>query len=33
MKKFYKVLSAAALGAIFATGVVATASCDGGSSS
>lgn len=27
MKKFYKVLSAAALGAIFATGVVATASC------
>lgn len=33
MKKFYKVLSAAALGAIFATGVVATASCDGGSNS
>lgn len=33
MKKFYKVLSAAALGAIFATGVVATASCDGSSAS
>lgn len=27
MKKFYKVLSAAALGTLFATGVVATASC------
>ncbi len=33
MKKFYKVLSAAALGALFATGVVATASCGGDSSS
>ena len=33
MKKFYKVLSAAALGAIFATGVVATASCGGESGS